>query len=130
MSFPLLSSTLVSSHLNSYLPEGFEQYTFKKTSWKKAATFLKKYLEKEGVVKTKDRGGDTVILSINWDSKLITEFQPYDLAKKQSEKAPKQTATLESSSLVNIQELYRPSGKTLKILLELRSKKSRRYRTC
>jgi len=130
MSFPLLSSTLVSSHLNPYLPEGFEQYTFKKTSWKKAATFLKKYLEKEGVVKTKDRGGDTVILSINWDSKLITEFQPYDLAKKQSEKAPKQTATLESSSLVNIQELYRPSGKTLKILLELRSKKSRRYRTC
>ena len=123
ISFPLLSSTLVSSHLNPFLPEGFEQYNFKKTSWKKAATFLKKYLEKQGVVKTKDRGGDTVVLSINWEHKLITQFHPYDLATKQSDKALKQP-TQETPSVIKIQELYKPSGKTLKVILELLSKKS------
>jgi translation initiation factor 2D len=122
ISFPLLSSTLVSSHLNPFLPEGFEHYNFKKTSWKKAATFLKKWLEKEGVVKTKDRGGDTVVLSINWEHKLITGFHPYDLATKQSDKAPKQP-TQETPALIKVQELYKPSGKTLKLLLESLSKK-------
>jgi translation initiation factor 2D len=116
--------------LNPYLPEGFEQYTFKKTSWKKAAAFLKKYLEKEGVVKTKDRGGDTIVLSINWEHKLINEFQPYDLATKQSEKVSKQTIALDTNSAIKIEDLYKPFGKTLKVLLELQSKKSYFHRTC
>jgi translation initiation factor 2D len=122
---PLPSSTLVSTHLNPYLPETFSQLTFKKTSWKKAATFLKKYLEKEGLVKTKDRGGETVVMSINWNHKLIAEFQPYHLSSKENVKTA-QVQNEDSSQMpsqqLQIKELYKPSGKVLRAILEAQSK--------
>jgi translation initiation factor 2D len=121
LSLPMLSSTLVSNHLNPYLLEPFAQMNFKKTSWKKAATFLKKYLEKEGVVKTKDRAGETVILSINWNHKLITEFEPYGLGHQGPAKSAKND-TVSSRSMITVHELYKPSGKAFKALLESISK--------
>ena len=123
ISFPLSSSTLVSSHLNPYLPEAYAQYNFKKTSWKKAATFLKKYLEKEGVVKTKDRGGETVILSIYWNHKLICEFEPYHIGNKETDKSrTKNGHSSTPSPQTQVQELFKPSGKALKAILESQSK--------
>lgn len=121
LSMPLPSSTLISNHLNPFLPESFSQYTFKKTSWKKAATFLKKYMEKEGLVKTKDRSGDIVILSINWNHKLIKEFKPYPLEKKEEKTAGKDEAE-ESTPMIQIQELFKPTGKVIKTLVELQKK--------
>jgi translation initiation factor 2D len=122
---PLPSSTLVSTHLNPYLPEAFSQFTFRRTSWKKAAAFLKKYLEKEGLVKTKDRGGETVVMSINWNHKLIAEFQPYRLSSKENGKTA-QVENEDSSQTpppqLQIKELYKPSGKALKAILEAQSK--------
>jgi hypothetical protein len=123
ISFPLPLSTWVSSHLNPYLPDPFAQYSFKKTSWKKAATFLKKCLEKEGLIRTKDRGGETVILSVKWDHKLITEFEPYQLAKETQKRQEKeeQLSTL-SVHTIQVTELFKPSGKALKALLDSQSK--------
>ena len=124
VSLPLTSSTLISNHLNPYLPEPYAQYNFKKTSWKKAATFLKKYMEKEGLIKTKDRGGELVILSINWNHKLIVEFQPYPLERKEAEKT--ETTDTSSSALttqtLQVRELFKPSGKVLRAILESQSK--------
>ena len=123
ISLPLPSSTLISSHLNPYLPEAYAQYNFKKTSWKKAATFLKKYLEKEGVVKTKDRGGGTVILSINWNHKLIIEFQPYHIDNKETGKPRKKDGNSSTTSpQMQVHELFKPAGKALKAILETLSK--------
>ena len=123
ISFPLSSSTLVSSHLNPYLPEAYSHYNFKKTSWKKAATFLKKYLEKEGVIKTKDRGGETVILSINWNHKLISEFEPYNISNKETDKSGiKNGHSLATPPQMQVHELFKPSGKALKAILESQSK--------
>lgn len=124
ISFPLPSSTFVSAHVNPYLPETYAQYNFKKTSWKKAATFLKKYLEKEGVIKTKDRGGETVILSINWTHKLITEFQPYYLGNKETDKSGARTVQTSTTSpyMIQVHELFKPSGNALKTILESLSK--------
>jgi translation initiation factor 2D len=119
LSLPLVSSTMVSNYLNPYLPEPFSRYTFKKTSWKKAASFLKKYMEKEGLVKTKDRSGETVILSVNWNHKLIKEFKPYELGKKEGKTA---TKIDEQKVTTQIQELYKPSGKVMRTLLEQQSK--------
>jgi len=123
ISLPLPSSTLISSHLNPYLPEAYAQYNFKKTSWRKAANFLKKYLEKEGVVKTKDRGGGTIILSINWNHKLITEFQPYHIDNKETDKSrTKDGNSSTTSPQMQVHELFKPAGKTLKAILESLSK--------
>jgi translation initiation factor 2D len=124
ITLPLPSSTLISNHLNPYLPHQFAQYTFKKTSWKKAATFLKKYMEKEGLVKTKDRGGEPVIISINWDHKFIAEFKPYRLDKKEGNKGTPggDQSSNTSTSAIQIRELYKPSGKALKTILEALSK--------
>jgi translation initiation factor 2D len=120
VSLPLTSSTFISSYLNPYLPEMYTQYNFKKTSWKKAAAFLKKYLEKEGVIKTKDRGGETVILSINWNHNLIVEFQPYHLGNKDAHNpgvrnGPSSTAP---THMMQVRELFKPHGKAFKALLE------------
>jgi len=121
LSLPMPSSTLVSNHLNPYLVEPFAQMTFKKTSWKKAATFLKKYLEKEGIVKTKDRGGETVIISINWNHKFITEFEPYDLGHHGLAKSLNSDSE-SSRGMVQVHELYKPSGKAFKAILDTISK--------
>ena len=94
---------------------------FKKTSWKKAATFLKKYLEKEGIVKTKDRAGETVIMSINWNHKLIAEFEPYRLDHHGPAKSQKSDSA-PSRSIIQVHDLYKPSGKAFKAILEAISK--------
>jgi translation initiation factor 2D len=119
---PLSSSTLVSTHLNPYLSEPFSEYNFKKTSWKKAAAFMKKFMEKEGLVKTKDRGGETVILSINWNHKLITEFEPYRLDRKENKSSNKELDSATQVPTIQIQELFKPTGKVLKSILEAQSK--------
>jgi translation initiation factor 2D len=108
----------------SCLPEPYAEYTFKKTSWKKAATFLKKYMEKEGLIKTKDRGGEPVIQSINWDHKLIAEFQPYPLEQKKIEKTgTKDTGSSGTSTpMVQVRELYKATGKVLRSILESQRK--------
>lgn len=123
ISFPMPLSTWVSSHLNPYLPNPFAQYNFKKTSWKKAATFLKKYLEKEGLIRTKDRGGETVILSIKWDHKLITGFEPYQLAKETEKRQGKEEQpSAPAIHTIQVKELFKPSGKALKAILDSQSK--------
>jgi translation initiation factor 2D len=124
ISFPLTSSTFVSTHLMSYLPEPYAEYTFKKTSWKKAATFLKKYMDKEGLIKTKDRSGEPVIQSINWNHKLITEFQPYPLEQKKVEKtgAKDAGASGPSTPVVQVRDLYKATGKVLRSIVESQRK--------
>jgi translation initiation factor 2D len=114
---------MISDHLIPYLPEQYTQYTFKKTSWKKAATFLKKYMDKEGIIKTKDRGGETVILSINWNHKLIMEFRPYSRSRKPVEHTESKDLGNSSSfpQMVEVRELYKPTGKVLRSIIESQS---------
>jgi len=79
-------------------------------------------MEKEGVVKTKDRGGETVIMAINWSHKLINEFEAYDLDPKESDKATNDNgATQTTSQPAQIRELFKP-GKVLKNILESQAK--------
>ena len=85
---------------------------------------MKKFMEKEGLVKTKDRGGETVILSINWNHKLLTEFEPYKVGRKEAEKvsARETDSSNKPSPSIQIQELFKPSGKPFKAILETQSK--------
>lgn len=122
IAFPLTSSTFVSTHLMSYLPEPYSDYTFKKTSYKKAATFLKRYMEKEGLIKTKDRSGEPVIQSINWNHKLIIEFKPYPLEQKKVEKTVKEGSTMTPTTMVQVRDVYKATGKVLRYILESQHK--------
>ena len=81
-------------------------------------------MEKEGIIKTKDRGGETIILSINWNHKLIAEFQPYAVSRRPAEEADTKTTGPANSAprVVEIRELYKPTGKVLRSILESQSK--------
>ena len=56
----------------------------KKTSWKNAKKFIKA-LDKEKILKSKDRsGGEVVVMDIDFEDSAITDFVPYRLPKKET----------------------------------------------
>ena len=80
-------------------------------------------MEKEGILKTKERSGDVVIISINWNHKLIKDFKPYPLENKENKETKASTKEEESSGqMIQIQELFKPTGKVIKVLVEELSK--------
>ena len=75
-------SNLVLPFLPIYTPAQAASLQIKKTSWKTAKKFIKS-LEKEQLVKSKDRnGGETVILDVDFEDRAILDFVPYRLPKK------------------------------------------------
>ena len=88
VNFPLPQSLVISNFVLPFLPiitptqAAFLQ--IKKTSWKNARKFIKA-LEKNKIVKSKDRdGGECVILDIDFDDPQVTSFVPYKLPKKET----------------------------------------------
>ncbi|KAH0558691.1 hypothetical protein GP486_004660 [Trichoglossum hirsutum] len=75
-------STKVLPFLPIFTPAQSSSLQLKKTSWKNAKKFLKS-LDKEGLIKTKDRsGGETIVLDVDWDNSAIADFVPYQLPTK------------------------------------------------
>lgn len=75
-------SNLVLPFLPIFTPAQAASLQIKKTSWKSAKKFIKQ-LEKELIIKSKDRsGGETVILDVDFEDRAILEFVPYKLPKK------------------------------------------------
>ncbi|KAL8748028.1 MAG: hypothetical protein Q9190_000178 [Brigantiaea leucoxantha] len=59
-----------------------QSLNIKKTSWKNVKKFIKA-LEKAQILKSKDRdGGECVVLDVDFDDPVITNFVPYKLPKK------------------------------------------------
>ncbi|KAI9774959.1 MAG: hypothetical protein M1840_000175 [Geoglossum simile] len=86
LGFPLTSSFVIASlvlpFLPTFTPAQASSLQLKKTSWKNAKKFLKG-LDKEGLIKTKDRsGGEIVVLDVDWSESAITDFEPYQLPTK------------------------------------------------
>ena len=84
--FPIYQSLIISNFVLPYMPSLTPAQTaslnIKKTTWKNAKKFIKA-LDKEKIIKSKDRdGGETVVLDIDFDDPAITNFVPYKLAKK------------------------------------------------
>lgn len=128
ISFPIPPSLVVSNYVQPYLPiftpKQSTYYTLKKTSWKNIRKFIK-YLDKEMLVKSKDRDKhETVILDVDFNDRAVVNFTPYKLPKKEGVGADdggagggKPATITESSSDPSVgQELslditYRPSQK-------------------
>ena len=108
--FPILPSLLISHMVQPNLRVQNPHYTIKKTSWKNVKKFIK-HLDKQVLVKSKDRqGGETVILDIDFNDQRITGFTPYRLPK------PKPTATSENDSASAASSLETSLNQTLHLL--------------
>lgn len=130
LDLPINPSFLVSNLIQPYLPirspTQAQCYTIKKTSWKNTKKLIK-HLDKQGLVKSKDRsGGETVIVAIDFDDQQILDFTPYRLPKPREENggggASNQTSNTSSTDpasnqILRLQTLIRPSPKLVPDLL-------------
>ncbi|RAK98683.1 putative RNA binding protein Ligatin/Tma64 [Aspergillus ibericus CBS 121593] len=128
LSLPVQPSALISNmitpHLPIYTAKQAQYYQIKKTSWKNVKKFIK-YLDKQRLVKSKDRNGqETVILDVDFNDRRVEQFVPYRLPSKNAiENAGKpaapgsnKPATTDSDDpsvgqTLTVQTLYRPTGK-------------------
>ncbi|KAL4915106.1 hypothetical protein BDW62DRAFT_203962 [Aspergillus aurantiobrunneus] len=128
LSLPISPSALISNMITPYLPiytaQQAQYYQIKKTSWKNVKKFIK-YLDKQVLVKSKDRSGqETVILDVDFDDQRVINFAPYRLPNKNAvesaskpSNAPgkKPAASTDGDPSVGqtltVQTLYRPAAK-------------------
>ncbi|EFQ98765.1 translation machinery-associated protein 64 [Nannizzia gypsea CBS 118893] len=120
LSFPIQPSFLISNLITPFLPifspNQAQYYQIKKTSWKNVKKFVK-HLDKIKLLKSKDRGGETIVMDVDFNDMLVEQFVPYRLPKKTSsggakpKPASENAAASMSSEQVNVKTLYRPSSK-------------------
>ncbi|CBX96845.1 hypothetical protein IAQ61_008203 [Plenodomus lingam] len=128
LEFPLsqshVMSQLVQPFLPTYTPARTSSLQIKKTSWKNLRKFIK-YLDKQKIVKTKDRdGNEVVIMDIDFKDRRIEAFVPYQLPKKDASTAGNASggtttsATSQSSvgQTLRVVSLLRPKDKIHPIL--------------
>ncbi|KAI4621453.1 uncharacterized protein J4E87_006670 [Alternaria ethzedia] len=121
LDFPIsqtnVMSTLVLPFLPTYTPARTASLQIKKTSWKNLRKFVR-YLDKQQILKCKDRdGNEVVVLDIDFKDRQIESFVPYRLPKKDAPTAAsvngKPAAPLSAESSV---------GQKLKLVSVLRPK--------
>ncbi|KAL4816292.1 hypothetical protein BDW67DRAFT_161983 [Aspergillus spinulosporus] len=128
LSFPISPSAFMANMITPYLPiytaQQAQFYQIKKTSWKNVKKFIK-YLDKQVLVKSKDRSGqETVILDVDFNDRRVVNFTPYRLPNKgavestgkPSSAAGKKPATTADGDpsvgqTLTVQTLYRPTAK-------------------
>lgn len=117
LDLPIQPSFLVANMIQPHLPFQNQHYTIKKTSWKNVKKFIK-HLDKQKLVKSKDRnGGETVILDVDFDDRQITQFVPYRLPKPKGDDGGAGGSTTNGdadsglSQNLTLQYLFRASSK-------------------
>jgi translation initiation factor 2D len=126
ISFPIQPSVLISNFVTPYLPihspKHAQYYQIKKTSWKNVKKFIK-HLDKEVLVRSKDRNGqETVILDVDFSDNRVEQFVPYRLPSKNAvensgKPVSKKTKAAEDGDDPSIGQsltvhlLYRPTSK-------------------
>ncbi|GAB7357665.1 hypothetical protein MBLNU459_g0156t1 [Dothideomycetes sp. NU459] len=88
LQFPLsqsfVMSNLVQPFLPAFTPEQTNALQIKKSSFKNIKKFIKS-LDKEKIVKTKERdGNETTIIDVNFEDRVFVDFKPYRLPKKET----------------------------------------------
>ncbi|EED21626.1 RNA binding protein Ligatin/Tma64, putative [Talaromyces stipitatus ATCC 10500] len=127
LTLPVQPSAVISRLVTPYLPiyssQQAQYYQIKKTSWKNVKKFIK-YLDKERLVKSKDRNGqETVVIDVDFNDHRIEQFVPYRLPTKNivensgkavsgKQKGAEETGTDPSvGQVLTVQVLYRPTSK-------------------
>ncbi|OJI97259.1 hypothetical protein ASPVEDRAFT_36670 [Aspergillus versicolor CBS 583.65] len=128
LSLPISPSALIANMITPFLPiytaQQAQFYQIKKTSWKNVKKFIK-YLDKQVLVKSKDRSGqETVILDVDFDDRRVINFTPYRLPNKSAIEGTGKTSNAAGKKPVastdgdpavgqtlTVQTLYRPTAK-------------------
>ncbi|KAI9367332.1 hypothetical protein BJX61DRAFT_315839 [Aspergillus egyptiacus] len=127
LTLPILPSALISNMITPYLPiytaQQAQWYQIKKTSWKNVKKFIK-YLDKQVLVKSKDRSGqETVILDVDFDDHRVVNFVPYRLPSKNALESTGKSNVAGKKPVaptggdpavgqtLTVQTLYRPTSK-------------------
>lgn len=129
LEFPLSQSHVMEQLVQPFLPTYTAARTaslhIKKTSWKNLRKFIK-YLNKQGIVKSKDRdANEVVIMDVDFEDRQVVSFVPYRLPKRDisnsAVNANNQTPTIPSSETsvgqtLRFVSLLRPMDKLASIL--------------
>ncbi|KAF3172771.1 hypothetical protein TWF788_009362 [Orbilia oligospora] len=119
LNFPLPSSYVLANLIIPKLPNTQNpNYSIQKTSWKKIQKMLKQ-MDKEDLLKIKERGGDVFVYAVNWDSPRLTNFTPYPIVTPKPKKkpvdesvaGPSSSSSSSSSTAVKVVELYKAPAK-------------------
>lgn len=119
-------SYMVEKMIKPHLKSRNQHYTIKKTSWRTTKKFIK-HLDKQGIVKAKDRnGGETIIQDIDFEDPQIQNFAPYKLPNFSAESDMGQPATVTLGPGVPpgqlaLEQLYRASSKLVPELIPSRT---------
>ncbi|KAG5361601.1 Translation machinery-associated protein 64 [Yarrowia sp. C11] len=106
---PIPSSTFMSEYVLNNLPIYHPNVNIKKTSWKKASKFLKT-MEKEKLMKVKEKGGDVSIISLaGADNEAVARFEPFKVAKKPADKKTDSSDTTSSTTLT-VTQFWKPKS--------------------
>lgn len=113
---------MITPYLPIFSAQQAQYYQIKKTSWKNVKKFIK-YLDKQQLVKSKDRSGqETIILDVDFNDRLVEQFVPYRLPSKSAlENAKKPAAGANKKpeatggdpavgQTLTVQTLYRPTA--------------------
>lgn len=108
---PIPSSTFMSEYVLNNLPIYHPNVNIKKTSWKKASKFLKT-MEKEKLMKVKEKGGDVSIISLaGSDNEAIARFEPFKVAKKRADKKTDSADNNSSSgTTLTVTQFWKPKS--------------------
>ncbi|KAK6514475.1 hypothetical protein TWF281_004675 [Arthrobotrys megalospora] len=135
LNFPLPSSYVLANLIIPKLPNlQNPNYSIQKTSWKKIQKMLKQ-MDKEDLLKIKERGGDVVVYAVNWESNRIATFTPYPIVTPRPKKKPVEESAAGPSSSSNgsstgikVVELYKPPAK-LNAIYDVTSVSSKAFYT-
>ncbi|KAI8818919.1 uncharacterized protein EV422DRAFT_535905 [Fimicolochytrium jonesii] len=139
---PMPSSILYANHIMPSRPRG-THLDIKQSSYKKVGKFLKA-MEKRGLIKLKERGGETLLVGVNGVHPLLKEFEaPRKIARDEKKKDSQTTSTGTGpapgssngtnpappsiNQIISITEFFKPSQKELRFFEEVGGSKNDVY---
>lgn len=108
LDLPITSSGLLASHMLENLPYTHPSIQIKKSSWKKATKFFKA-MEKEGLLKCRERNGELIITQTFTDHELVRTFETFRPKSYTGDKLKAQPS-LENKQRVVTKEFWQPKA--------------------
>lgn len=135
---PIPGSVFLSANVQPNLMVNNEVVNMKKTSWKKASKYFKA-MEKKGLLKCKDKGGEVVIQSMaGKENKTVADFVVYKVRKPKpvaktddendnAEHALDVAGNNKNSQITSFAEYFRPRAAAADVFIDLNHNPSAYY---
>lgn len=118
LELPITASNLVANYILLNLPFDSPSMQMKKTSWKKASKFFKA-MEKDGLVKVRDRSDDVVVQEVaGREDDRVKNFQIFKVKKKVTGGGGSGRAASANSVKLTSIDLWKPHSAAQRFLAE------------